>query len=498
VWLAVTSESQITMSLQTLASHREAPVSSTEPRARSKKLTDRLIAGLPLYLLAGFLALGWVLFGEYLVPRRSVEVATVVTQRASVDAGVAPADNGASAPNANPWAGAPLFQASGWIEADPFPTRATALVGGVVESVHVLEGERVAQGQPLATLIREDMEIALREAQGRLAEARAQVKQERVKVQQVEAALATNASRVAAAEARLRELLDEADRLNLGGAQAFSEREIEQAKLKVATGRAEVDAVRARETELAREVEAQKLAAETAERRVEVAEAAVARAELDLNRTEIRSPIGGVVQQLFVAPGKRRMLQMDNPEAATVAILFDPASLQARIDVPLEEAAQLFVGQPVIVRTNLLPDRRFKGRVTRIVGMADIQRNTLQAKVALEDPDPLLRPEMLCRAEFLSGSQGTQETDGALESGSSGRVTVFVPEKALVDREGADGAVWTLDAGGEKAERRGVTLGASAREGFLEVADGLRPGDPVILNPPPDLKPGERVQANQP
>ena len=58
--------------------------------------------------------------------------------------------------------------------------------------------------------------------------------------------------------------------------------------------------------------------------------------------------------------------------------------------------------------------------MTRIVGEADLQRNTLQAKVRVEDPDHRLRPDMLCRAEFLASGvepDGSSSEDAAGESG---------------------------------------------------------------------------------
>ncbi|NRB73562.1 MAG: biotin/lipoyl-binding protein, partial [Verrucomicrobiales bacterium] len=61
-----------------------------------------------------------------------------------------------------------LFQASGWIEPDPLPIKATALVNGVVECVGVLEGEVVKQGQILAELISEDFELDLETAESDL------------------------------------------------------------------------------------------------------------------------------------------------------------------------------------------------------------------------------------------------------------------------------------------------------------------------------------------
>ena len=76
--------------------------------------------------------------------------------------------------------------------------------------------------------------------------------------------------------------------------------------------------------------------------------------------------------------------------------------LQARIDVPLSEASKLFIGQEVEIACSMLPDTHFKGKLSRILGEADFQRNTLQVKVQILDPDLRLRPEMLCRAKFFS------------------------------------------------------------------------------------------------
>ena len=50
----------------------------------------------------------------------------------------------------------------------------------------------------------------------------------------------------------------------------------------------------------------------------------------------------------------------------------------------------------------MLPNMKFDGRLTRISGEADLQRNTLQVKVQILNPDKRLRPEMLCQAKFFS------------------------------------------------------------------------------------------------
>ncbi len=98
---------------------------------------------------------------------------------------------------------------------------------------------------------------------------------------------------------------------------------------------------------------------------------------------------------------------MDDPDSATIAVLFETGKLQARVDVPLADARQLAPGQAAIITSDFLPNTEFRGIVSRIVGTADLQRNTLQAKVRVIDPDPRLRPEMLCRVKFLQTAAAT-------------------------------------------------------------------------------------------
>ena len=53
-----------------------------------------------------------------------------------------------------------FVSSSGWIEPDPFPIHVTSLYSGVVNEVHVFEGQKVAKGQLIATLVEEDARLA--------------------------------------------------------------------------------------------------------------------------------------------------------------------------------------------------------------------------------------------------------------------------------------------------------------------------------------------------
>ena len=229
------------------------------------------------------------------------------------------------------------------------------------------------------------------------------------------------------------------------------------------------------------EAEIARLEIETRVREAEIAAAVVKvdQAKLALERTRIVSPVDGRVLRLTAMPGQKKMLAMDDLESSTVAILYQPQKLQIRVDVPLADAAGLSVGQPVKIRCSLLPDRVFTGEVTRITGEADVQRNTLQAKVRINDPIDSLRPEMLTRVEFF-GSSSTSGTD-------SGALAVWVPENALTG-----GSVWICDPESQRVTRREVQASAETRDGYTRITDGLRSGEQVVLSPQ-NLREGQRV-----
>src|SRR5690606_13853865 len=99
----------------------------------------RFASALPWLLLVGFVGVLAIVFGDRLIPARELSIGTVVTDRQSADA-VSKSTHTQSESDA--YEAPMLFQASGWVEPDPYPAMATALVDGVVESVEVLEGEK--------------------------------------------------------------------------------------------------------------------------------------------------------------------------------------------------------------------------------------------------------------------------------------------------------------------------------------------------------------------
>jgi len=455
---------------------------------------------------------------DVLLPARAVRVVPVVAK-----SGVASV-------------GAATVQAPGWVEADPYPVAVTALADGIVREVLALEGAAVEVGQVVARLVdddarlgleRSEAEFAEREAAVGFAEAAATAAQRswdhptdltrrvataRANLAERKAELERWPAELAAAEARSVELHADHERIaKLFERKSASEIENVRSKQQCAAQEAVVQAIKVRRDALAAQIaamEAEVVAADESlrlripERRLldeskaelRRAQAAAVRArvardeaKLRLERMEVKAPVAGIVMNRLVEPGGKLMMSSDRPESSYVVRLYDPKRLQVRVDVPLADAANATIGQPAEIVVHVAPDRVYRGRVTRIVNEADIQKNTLQVKVAIDDPTADVKPEMLARVRLLALSATTQPGE---------TMVVFAPESAL--QRGADGATsaWVVSAAGTHVERRALRTGSARAEGWIEIADGLRVGDRLVANAPSDLSDGQRVRVS--
>ena len=446
----------------------QASSASLPPRPRSGR--HRWFAVVVIILVVFFAALTW---------RRWIPAITVSVVR--VDA--------VAADGAVVTTGQVAFQAAGWIEADPYLVEASALIDGIVAEVLVFAGQQVEQGAVLTRLIDDEQRLALAAAEAAAQRSSAALRQAEARMAEAEAEAARLPARLAAATAERDERRDRAQRLSESGA-AVALGTQKQAELQAASAQHQLTDLDGSRAVLDAGLAATR--ADVAERHagVTAAEVAVAQAKLALERTVIRAPRSGIIQRLHVRPGAKLMLAGDHPASATVAELYDPARLQIRVDVALPDVGRLAVGQRARVTCEALGERVLDGTVTRLDGMADVARNTLQAKVALAVSDPLLRPEMLCRVQFLSGSGG-----GPSGAGPMRLVRLLLPVSVVGGASDGEHQLWSVDQE-NRAQRVRVRLGGKRGE-LVEVLDGLTAGAWVIRDPPPGLATGERVNAKE-
>ena len=157
------------MSLSQL--YQSSKTTGATSKAASHRKSRASAWWLPVFLVVSFAGLFAFVFRDRLLPAMEVEVVRAVLLAdigvvgTDPQSGVADRSTPSPKPGGLPdFSGAMLFQAAGWLEPDPLPIRATALTDGVIENVHVLEGQKVTRGELIAELIEEDAELALRAA----------------------------------------------------------------------------------------------------------------------------------------------------------------------------------------------------------------------------------------------------------------------------------------------------------------------------------------------
>jgi len=155
------------------------------------------------------------------------------------------------------------------------------------------------------------------------------------------------------------------------------------------------------------------------------------------------------------------------------------SSLQVEVDVSESNLSKVKKGQPCEIQLDALPDNRFRGSVHMIVPTADRSKASVMVKVRFAEPDPRVLPEMSARVAFLE-----REVTSAEEEPK-----IAVNPTALVSRNGKQSVFVVND---DKAVERPVMTGEKISDS-IEVREGLKPGELVVINPPKKLKNGSSV-----
>jgi len=246
---------------------------------------------------------------------------------------------------------------------------------------------------------------------------------------------------------------------------------------------------------LAQEEVGSRDAAEAADSRVSLADAALAqaRSQLDYNEAQLRNtyitaPFSGVVVKKMAEVGESVApippgVNISTASGAIVA-LADLASLEAEVDVAEANVARLGSSQPAEVTVEAIPDKTFRGVLRQVIPTADRTKATVQVKVTIVDKDRNLKPEMSCKVTFLE----RQKPQTAAQRKTERQITV--PSEALAMRNGKAVVFEVVDG---KAQERPVETAGEYR-GRAAVRGGLSGSEILIANPPEKLKSGDAVK----
>lgn len=309
-----------------------------------------------------------------------------------------PVEEPAETAPTRPAAPAGSFTAGGYLEVTPpGPAVASTLIDGRVVELRVKAGDTVSAGQIVArlddSLLRQD--VAVQQSEVELARASLTLAQSGFRHEEIDAAQAD----VASAQSRLRKAqsdLARYDRLYAEGVISATQHDSYRSAVEQADG--DLAASQSRLALLEAGQRREEIGIH--EQRVAAARSQLGRAQTLLGKTTITAPVDGVVLDTYVQPGGWVSTTDGGEHAGQVCSIFAPDNLQAYADVNQRDVARVHVGQRVSLTTDVAPDAPLSGTVTLLAPSADLQRNTVQVKIALDDQPDYLRPQMSVQVTF--------------------------------------------------------------------------------------------------
>jgi RND family efflux transporter MFP subunit len=313
---------------------------------------------------------------------------------------------------------------------------------GVVKRVLVEEGDFVETGELLCLLDDRDLSIRLKLTEQRLAQALLQLEKAGIQEQK--------------AEAQIRNTRAELERQE----RAFAEKLVSEKE--VANLRYRLD-----ELEHDERVSASEVREYT--HKVDELRAEIEQATLDLSRTRIVAPFSGYISERMVQLGQT----VRNLESLFRFGAFSP--LYADVHLSEVEAHRVRAGQEATVSVTSQGEGTLRGHVVRVSPVVDDSTGTVKVTVELTPSRKAFKPGAFVRVDI--------ETDLREKA-------ILIPKRALLEE---DGESFIFVTEGNRAHRRTVTLGYDT-ERDVEVRDGLRAGERVVVAGQGNLKEGSWVR----
>jgi RND family efflux transporter MFP subunit len=334
-----------------------------------------------------------------------------------------------------------VLNASGYVTARRQATVSSKVTGKVTE-IHIEEGMQVRQGQVLARL---DASSASRGMA--LAQAEAQA-----------AASALEETRVRIREAQL----------DYNRAEQLARSEI-ASRADADRARAQLDAARAR-------LAAQSDQLQTARRQVELQGQSV-------EDMVIRAPFDGIVVSKDAQPG-----EMISPVSAGggftrtgICTIVDMSSLEIEVDVNEAYINRVHPNQRVEAVLDAYPDWTIPAHVITAVPTADRQKATVKVRIAFDQRDQRILPDMGVKVSFITDQPAAATT-----------TAVEVP-KSAIRKDGAQDVVFVLKE--KKVERRAVKV-LGTQGDVARLGSGVTDGEQVVSEGP-ELVDGDSVKVKE-
>lgn len=318
-------------------------------------------------------------------------------------------------------------------------------VSGQIEEIYVDVGDIVSKGKALAKIDDDHIATQVRQAEAALAAARSSEEQARLELERAAAALsqAEESFQIAKNNYERGKFLLEQGAIS----QAEFESNFQSPYINAKSGWEQAQAA----YEMSR-----KNLEEIVPSQIEQAEAALEAARLQLENTVVTAPFSGMVSARFADPGD--MASTSQP----LLTLVELDQVKLKVNVTEDDVNKITVGQEVEVFVEAAGERPFKGKIVTIAPAADSRSKLYPVEILLSNKDHLLKPGMFARVNI------TTETR---------KNVLRIPVEAVLEEDGQK-IVYIIKDG--CACRRVIKTGLTGSS-YVEVLEGLRPGDQVVV-----------------
>jgi RND family efflux transporter MFP subunit len=218
---------------------------------------------------------------------------------------------------------------------------------------------------------------------------------------------------------------------------------------------------------------AQQAAEQVAKSNIAAQQAQIKVLEQDKAYQRVVAPFDGVITQRNIDNGS--LVQSGSTFMFT---LMHADVIRTQVFVPQDEAFGVEPGVDAVIRVPEIPGRVFPGKVARIATALQPGSRTLLTEIDVPNPDGALQPGIYCTVE-LSIPRKTP--------------SMIIPADAVVfDENGLHVAV--VEGGAVHLQKISIARDFGKD---LEVHDGVKPGDQVVLNPMLSLTEGSRVSVRK-
>lgn len=204
-------------------------------------------------------------------------------------------------------------------------------------------------------------------------------------------------------------------------------------------------------------------AAALAAARLDSAEAALALAQINLRESTIISPIDGIITKKHIDPGN--LVRPGDPIVGDrIVTVADMKTVKIMVAAAESHAGKIAVGMPAEIRVDAFADKAFEANIYSVHPALDEQTHTIPVEIRLNNDALLLKPGMFARVTLITERKANVVviSGDVILGGKINPHYVYVVEDGIARK---------------RFVKPGIIEGARC-----EIADGLKPGEMLVIN----------------